>query len=427
MATDRTRSRFRWVQKNLASIPLRFGGDYQTDIASLGGREYVGFLAPSDDDTYTQKLCLKVRGLRSCWAATYTHTRSSFNYIYEIEGSRGASGALLRFQKNQHNRDAYLREIESNRTLARARLSPAVYATVFLRVSGDEEASMPVGKDDDTFVGVLMDKYEASLENLDELNIKKLFIEHDTEDALVDLYAHAAAYVRCVDTKPANVVWKIGDGGKPVLGLIDVDPAFCCAASDPHSTLVVLPRIGRAGVSGLVRALRKASEDWNAVIKVGSDGKARVPALLVAAVSLLIFCVEAATGDPDDAYPYICIADALLEYSVVIDKLIKLDGKDEEWRATASSRLIHYCGPYFLRTEGEGTCDWRRAIRDALSRPEQLDLRARRALPDTGVADVTQPGRKKSKIQRSARRWGCKTPRSRERMRERIHDHGART
>ena len=130
--------------------------------------------------------------------------------------------------------------------------------------------------------------------------------------------------------------------------------------------------------------------------------------------------MEAATGDPDDAYPYIRIADALLEYSVVIDKLIKLDGKDEEWRATASSRLIHYCDGYFLRTEGEGTCDWRRAIRDALSRPA-------RALPDTGVADVTQPGRKKSKIQRSARRWGCKTPRSRERMRERIHDHGART
>jgi hypothetical protein len=71
-----------------------------------------------------------------------------------------------------------------------------VYATVFLRVPGDEEASMPAGKDDDTLVGVLMDKYEASLENLDELNIKKLFIEHDTEDALVDLYAHAAAYVR---------------------------------------------------------------------------------------------------------------------------------------------------------------------------------------------------------------------------------------
>jgi hypothetical protein len=421
MATDRTRSRFRWVQKNLASIPLRFGGDYQTDIASLGGREYIGILAPSDDDTYTQKLCLKVRGLRSCWAATYTHTRSSFNYIYEIEG-----GALLRFQKNQRNRDAYLMEIESNRTLARARLSPAVYATVFLRVSGDEEASMPVDKDDDTLVGVLMDKYEASLENLDELNIKTLFIEHDTEDALVDLYTHAAAYVRCVDTKPANVVWKIGDGGKPVLGLIDVDPAFCCAASDPHSTLVVLPLMGRAGVSGLSRSLRKASENWNAVIIVGSDGKARVPALLVAAVSLLIFCVEAATGDPDDAYPYIRIADALLEYSVVIDKLIKLDGKDEEWRATASSRLIHYCGRYFLRTEGEGTCDWRRAIRDALSRPEQLDLRARRALPDTGVADVTQPGlkkHKKQKIQRSARRWGCKTPRSRERM----HDHGART
>ena len=418
MATDRTRSRFRWVRKNLASIPLRFGGDHQTDIASLGGREYVGILAPSDDDTYTQKLCLKVRGLRSCWAATYTHTRSSFNYIYEIEG-----GALLRFQKNQRNRDAYLREIESNRTLARARLSPAVYATVFLRVSGDEDASMPVGKDDDTVVGVLMDKYEASLENLDEPNIAKLFIEHDTEDALVDLYAHAAAYVRCVDTKPANVVWKIGDGGKPVLGLIDVDPAFCCAASDPHSTLVVLPLIGRAGVSGLSRALRKASEDWNAVIQVGSDGKARVPAVLVAAVSLLIFCVEAATGDPDDAYPYIRIADALLEYSVVIDKLIKLDGKDEEWRATASSRLIHYCGRYLLRTEGEGTCDWRSAIGDALSRPA-------RALPDTGVADVTQPGlkkHKKQKSQRSARRSGCKTPRSRERMRERIHDHGART
>jgi hypothetical protein len=48
--------------------------------------------------------------------------------------------------------------------------------------------------------------------------------------------------------------------------------------------------------------------------------------------------LEAATGDTDDAYPYIRIADALLEYSVVIDELIKLDGKDEEWRATASSR-----------------------------------------------------------------------------------------
>ena len=71
-----------------------------------------------------------------------------------------------------------------------------------------------------------------------------------------------------------------------MLGLIDVDPAFCCAASDPHSTIVVLPLIGRAGVSGLSRALRKASEDWNAVIQVGSDGKARVPAVLVAAVLL---------------------------------------------------------------------------------------------------------------------------------------------
>ncbi len=139
---------------------------------------------------------------------------------------------------------------------------------------------MPVGKDDDTLVGVLMDKYEASLENLDEPNIEKLFIEHDTEDALVDLCAHAAAYVRCVDTKPANVVWKIGDGGKPVLGLIDVDPAFCCAASDPHSTLVVLPLIGRAGEEGRYSRLSVAS-DFNRrgeppdILRGSGDGRSR--------------------------------------------------------------------------------------------------------------------------------------------------------
>jgi hypothetical protein len=440
MATDRARSRFRWVQKNLASIRLRLGGhvDQQTDIASLDGLEYIGILARSGggDDTHTHKLCLKTGGGRSCWAATYMRTGSAFNHIYTIEGSRGASAALLRVQKisDPLNRDAYLREIESSRALALAGLSPAVYATVFLRVLRDEEESMPVGKEDGMFVGVVMEMYQASLEDLDSQSIETLFFEHNTEDALVDLYAHAAAYVRCVDTKPANVVWKIGDGGKPVLGLIDVDPAFCGASSDPRSTLVVLPLTGRAGVSGLRRALREASEDWDAALQVESDvesdGKARVPALLVAAVSLLIFCVEAATGNPEDAYPYIRIADALLEYNVVMDTLLELDGKDEALpRETALSRLIYYGRGYLLRTVGPGTCDWQGAIRDALSRSEQLALRARRADSAVGAVGAVGAGRKKRK---SARRRGCKTPRSPPRKRShsssrRVHDEGART
>lgn len=112
--TDRaSRSRFRWVQKNLAAslYRLRFGADEQTPITSLGGREYIGILAPSsgDDDTYTHmhKLC------RSCWAARYMYTRSEFNYIYTIEGS----DALLRVQKRPRDREMYLRELESNRAL----------------------------------------------------------------------------------------------------------------------------------------------------------------------------------------------------------------------------------------------------------------------------------------------------------------------
>ena len=442
--TDRaSRSRFRWVQKNLASTSrslyrLRFGAQEQTPITSLGGREYIGILAPSsgDDDTYTQayahKLCLKTGGVRSCWAARYMYTRSEFNYIYTIEGS----DALLRVQKRPRDREMYLRELESNRVLARAGLSPAVYATVFLRVLSDEEESMPVGKEDGMSVGVVLERYEASLEDLDSRSIETLFLEHDAEDALVDLYAHAAAYVRCVDTKPANVVWKLGDDGAPVLGLIDVDPAFCGASSDPRSTLAVVPLAGRAGVSGLRRALASTTV---AALQVKRDGKARVarvaqvPALLVAALSLLVFCVEAATGAPGDTYPFIRIAEALLEYSAVIDALLELDGNDEAFpRATARSRLIHYCDGYFLRTEGEGTCDWRRAIRDALVRPATLALVAARPNPEKEEGpsesddEGAQPGRKKRKKRKSARRRGCKTPRSPPRKR-RAHHEGART
>ena len=387
--------------------------DEQMDAASLGGGRYIGTLAPRHDIEGQHRLCLqhiedgsqgRASGSR-CWSVSLM-SGGSFNDVYTIEG---LPGALLRVQKSTYMPDVYMQEIESNYALASAGLSPAVYATVFLRVlTSDADDSIPVSVDGSMVVGMVMERYEASLASLGPRDTAKLFLEHNTEDALVDLFARAAEYVRCVDTNAANVVWKL-EGGQPVLGLIDVDPAFCGASRDEHARLVVVPFKGAAGVQDLGTALRDARSNLKVVLLAWRDRKARVPALLVAAVSLLVLCVAEAVEAANAAkaakaaravvsFPYIRIAEALLEYHDVINKLLELDmlANDNatfhmlapipESRVTTLSMLIRYCTGY---TRGD-YCDWRGAIRNALSMPKRECMEPSRSedLRDKGSRKV---------------------------------------
>jgi hypothetical protein len=404
----------------------------QMDAASLGGGRYIGTLTPRHDNEDEYKLCLQhIDGggkhdgqgrasRRWCWSVRLTSEGSS-NYVYTIEGS---PGALLRVHRSHYMRDLRMQEIENNYVLANAGLSPAVYATVFLRVlTSDAAESIPERVDDSMVVGMVMERYEASLASIGSKDTAKIFQEHNIEDALVDLFARAAVYVRCVDTKPANVVWKLDDG-KPILRLIDVDPEFCGSSRDEHARLVVVPFEGSARVEDLRTALGAQSKKM--VLLAGLDRKARVPALLVAAMSLLVLCVEEAVAKAVEAakaaaevgsFPYVRIAEALLEYHTVIDNLLTLDvlAQDKatfhmlapipETRFTTLSMLVRYCSVYRIRADD---CDWQGAIKNALSMPKRECMEPSRSedRKDKGSRNLDAVSTKRARSDESALGYG---------------------
>ena len=330
--------------------------------AELGDGTYFGVL---EHGSGSHTLCLD-NG--ECWRVHEKRAGGECNngiYFFESDG-----GALLRVSTLPGRFDEYLLEIEKSRALAHARLSPAIYATVFLRVGS---ARMPRARDDTLHAGIVMERYTGDLEiaQRSKQHVASMFVYHDTECALVDLYTQAARHVRCVDTKPANVVWR-DRAGTIELGIIDVDPAFC--GETRGASFRVTPFFGKATVEDLWSALRHATDTGE--IATVFEGAIYVPALLVASVSLLVHCVAGARAH---LFPYVRIAEALVHHSAVVDRLLELDAlaarefhmaSSGARRKTARRMMAHY-----FEDPAFDNDTWKRALSAEINKPTSRVLR----------------------------------------------------
>jgi hypothetical protein len=235
----------------------------------------------------------------------------------------------------------YWGEVRQSRRVSDAGLAPKVYARMLLAV-GNGKRVHPC---------VVLERFEASLREVQLCPslIRRVFVESDGEASLVDLYARASGYMRCIDTKPGNVVvrlpkpmgaLKVQGGTKaarratrdrmlPQMALIDVDPRFC---GEPSALVGRKVRVaGASTVADLENALAKFIADDDTSEAYGSSP------LLAAAMSLLIHCAVGA-GHIECGYPYIAITRVLLARWEAIERLVQLDKDDDDRHAMVPGR-----------------------------------------------------------------------------------------
>jgi len=77
--------------------------------------------------------------------------------------------------------------------------------------------------------GFAMERFQYSLDDVAccPSLMREMFVKHDGESMIVDLFVRASRVVRCIDTKPGNMVVRFGENDVPRLALIDVDDVFC--------------------------------------------------------------------------------------------------------------------------------------------------------------------------------------------------------
>jgi hypothetical protein len=192
---------------------------------------------------------------------------------------------------------SYYREIGVQRALAAQGLSPEPYAVLHVvpleRCSFEETPYARPAR-----IGLCMVRFDCTLDAVlksAELTAR-VFIEHLGADALVALFARAAAIATCVDTKAANVVVRL----QPAVSfaLIDVDVYFCGTTSGAGPE--------GAGLAWLDRALGAYPAERPLV-----------------ALSLLLLVLDAALVSP--AMQLAPIARVLRKHSLTLMRLVADD------------------------------------------------------------------------------------------------------
>jgi hypothetical protein len=198
-------------------------------------------------------------------------SQGGFNTVYVADGLVVRLSSRPLAPEEQRN---YYREIGVQRALAAKGLSPEPLAVLHLvppaRCSYEERPYARAAR-----IGLCMVRFDCTLDAVlasAELTAR-VFIEHAGADALVELFARAAAIATCVDTKAANVVVRL----RPAVSfaLIDVDVYFCGIAERPEAAA--------GGVAWLDAALGAGAPDRAAGL---------------AALSLLLLCLDAAAVSP---------------------------------------------------------------------------------------------------------------------------------
>jgi hypothetical protein len=197
-----------------------------------------------------------------------------------------AQGVIIRLSYGRHPTLAqFEREARFATEIGRRGIGPEIYATLYV---GEHR-------------GFAMERFPYTLYDVIECPtlMRQAFVEADGESAVVSLYMRSSALIRCVDTKPANVVVRFD----PLrLALIDVDPQFCSEQpyAAPHETF------GDA-LDALDAALTSKSSLFDA-----------------AATSLLVHCIEAAHPSRRPfGFGYPRVARCLLKHMAALWPLIE--------------------------------------------------------------------------------------------------------
>ena len=178
--------------------------------------------------------------------STHVEVAGNTDHLESNSACEWIEDLLVRMQiKSVHRGDEepYWREVAQSERLSDAGLAPRTHARLLL-VRG--ERVLPC---------VVLERFEYSLAEVQKCPalIRRMFVESDGESALVDLYARTSRLMRCIDTKPGNVVVRLPkpvsevarvirerrgklsreelgalrERMRPRLALIDVDPKYC--------------------------------------------------------------------------------------------------------------------------------------------------------------------------------------------------------
>jgi hypothetical protein len=192
---------------------------------------------------------------------------------------------------------------------------------------------------EDLTFGTAIERYDCSLADVQlcPILMRQVFVEGDGESLLVDLYTRAGAMVRCIDTKPDNVVVRLPKGNSEQisglsLALIDVDPTFC----DEKAASKYNQLHGDSPLRDLARV----------VYNLGENAKLSESALLVAAMSLLVHVTVSALDyiffERGFGFPYIEITLVLMKswhqvWSMLYDDETNVDGRYISERTSVNS------------------------------------------------------------------------------------------
>jgi hypothetical protein len=290
----------------------------------------------------------------------------------EREECEWMNDVVVRIKKKEVDRGGevkYWQAVEQTTRLSDAGLAPTTHARLLL-ARGTRVVPC-----------VVMERFEYSLSEIQTCPalIRRTFVESDGEAVLVDLYTRTSRLMRCIDTKPDNVVVrlpkrcadadrsiqqkrpKFQDRG-PRIALIDVDRGFC--GVPPMSEGAA----GEGGEGG------EGVGDLEAALASFASNEKRGSPLLACALSLLVHCAIAAHVETlAYGFPYVAIARALLSQWHAIERLVLLDEADDEThamvRGAGNKRVIEQLRRYMkiLGTTGEVLERIREILKSALA------------------------------------------------------------
>ncbi len=170
----------------------------------------------------------------------------------------------------------------------------------------------------DLTFGTAIERYDCSLADVQlcPILMRQVFVEGNGESLLVDLYTRAGAMVRCIDTKPDNVVVRLPKGSSEQrsglsLALIDVDQTFCSeAVAAPDRSAIMLALGSFLHQNGAFAPLAES-------------------ALAVATMSILVHVTKAALDyilyERGFGFPYIEITNSLLSNWTTVTQILDND------------------------------------------------------------------------------------------------------
>ena len=297
--------------------------------------------------THTAQLTLKVDTPHGHEATVLTLLDSgAFNNVYTFPPGhpRDAVMRISQHALDYDHRCAFDQEVRVLRKLAGLRIAPTIFAV----------HEFTCGR-----VGVEMERYDAALDKVEMCPslARQVFVDHDGESDVIDLYVRASQHIWCIDTRPANVVVKVRRQHRRVqveMRLIDIDTRYFCT-ENPFP--VVVPT--EHGQDWLRAALMRTCTYGFLSPLVGPYTKDDPAAIAV--TNVLIHCTDAVRNTRyNHGSPYVKTVTTLLQHlsccmalSRRCTGMMKKRNKDASFTlSTAKAQLEHYSDGRYAQLQG---------------------------------------------------------------------------